>query len=180
MSRIIVFALLLMLSTTALANELAVMATRFTGVTLRDHESFTFLPSEVVTIRQHGEKQSLVESYSRDWATTGGVFVPNEALAFLGSFRKIDKWAGEKSLAYEAGDYDVFYKIDSTGAFKARNADGHLGESGNFLGHLYKSGNILWARPNAKRGVSPSQDQIFLILPGGELCWPFDTCNPAR
>lgn len=177
MSRVVVIAVLLMLSTAAFANELAVMATRFTGITLRDHESFTFLPSEVVTVRRHGEKQSLVESYPRDWATTGGVVVPNEAIAFQGSFRKIDKWAGEKRLAYEGGDYEVFYKIDSTGAFKAGNADGHLGESGTFAGHLYKSGNILWARPNARRGVSPSQDQIFLIRPNGELCWPFDMCD---
>jgi hypothetical protein len=177
MRRTIAFGLLLMCALVAAASERAVVAKRFSGMTLRDHEVFTFLPGEVVTVQQRGESQSLAESYPRSWATTGGVWVPNEILVQVRSFEKIQHWTGDREINVGGGDYDARYKFDLTGAFTATFSDGH--EESKSYGHLYRSKTVIWAKINGWKGPQPGQEQIFLLMPDGKLCFPYDACKPA-
>lgn len=175
MLRSITFGLLLMFAIACSASERAVVATRFSGMTLQNHEQFTFLPGELVTLLQQGEKQSLIESYSRSWATTGGVWVPNEILVHIRSFEKIQHWPGDREVSVGGGDYDATYKFDSTGAFT-------ITEYVEFKtykspGHLYQYKTLIWARISTEKKPQLTDTSMFLLMPNGKLCNPFDTCN---
>lgn len=159
-------------------DERAVIIARQTGVLLSDQKSFVFLPGEVVVVRRSRKGSSLVESDSRS-ETAGGAWIQNRALAFVRSFTKVEKWAGEKSIDYEAGDYGATYRLYSNGSFRLRAEDGHLRESLILRGHLYRAKNVVWARIKGKNGAFPSQEFVFIVLPNGKLCYPFESCDAA-
>jgi hypothetical protein len=177
MRRLVALLLFLAVSLSAMASERAVITTRFSGTTLRDHQLFTFLPGEVVTVRQRGEKQSLAESYSRDWATTGGVWVPNEIFVYPKQFEKIKAWAGERKIETGGGDFEATYRVASSGAFIAEFGDGH--EVIKRRGHLYRFKSVVWAKIEGKWGPQPGQADTFVLMPNGSLCWPYEVCTPA-
>jgi hypothetical protein len=184
MQRPISIAVLLAISLSALAAEsIAVVTTRFSGVALERRNLHMFLPGEVVTVLELGEKQSRVDAQSGE--TIGGVWVPNEIFVYPRSFEKIKKWTGEREFEQSAGDYAAIYKISSNGTFRAKISNGDDPELVDYSGHLYQHKMIIWARVDGKRdgrrGTQPEGADIFVLMPNGKLCVPVpsEVCVPA-
>ncbi len=145
----------------------AVVVERYTGTSTYSNGVITFEPGITVTIeKENGGNVFVVD----------GVWVPKRILATRDMFKRLDKWEGQRDVAFESVDLDVKYVIDSVGRVKFVISDRN--GVGAFNGHLYKYKNVLWIKAR-KDDVILGQN-IFLILPNGKLCSPDLTadCSP--
>jgi hypothetical protein len=149
-------------------NERAVIIMKYTGISARDKNTYTFVPGEIVAIHNTDGNKVLVESEYRDWLTVGGVWLPKDVVVIKKSFTRIDKWMGEKRIEFESPDLGVVYTLNSYGAVTFRVYD--TSASGRLKGHLYRSNNVLWVRTQKVDGIL--EQNIFVILPNGKLCSP--------
>jgi hypothetical protein len=157
-------------------NAYAVVTAEYRGTTVGNKDSFTFLPGELVKIKRIHRESALVESAARDWATTGGVWIPREFMALKSTFKRLEKWTGERHIEVVAGDYAADYTLNLSGGFKLKM----FNENGRpvvVTGQLYKSKNVLWAR--AVNGNAMHSQDLFLVMPDGKLCWltPVEDCS---
>ena len=154
------------------SNIRAIIIEKYTVTALKDNnDAFTFSPGEFVTIKKTNNDNVLVESVSRG---AGSVWIPRKLIVTKNSFKKLDKWTGEKHVEFESPDLWVEYTIDSVGGarFKIHSTNG----SSNLIrGHLYISKNVIWIR--ADKDDEILGQNIFLILPNGKLCSPDSDCN---
>ena len=153
-------------TTSAVVTEKYISADQY-----HNNEDATFMPGEIVTIQNNENDNVIVAPFQ----LKSGIVLPKKVLVTKNSFKKLEKWTGEKHVEFESPDLDVLYEIDSIGNVNFQI----IGVSGarTFKGHLYKSKNILWVK-------LPKDDQIldqniFVILPDGKLCSPnpLENCN---
>jgi hypothetical protein len=154
----------------------AVVLKKFVFNPNRQGEAITFLPGAIVYFDKTTDDKIHV-SYGYGGGlniSSTDVWIPRNIVATKHQFLRTNKWNGTKSAAYESVDIGATYTIHQNGSVEFSISE-NCGIK-KFTGHLYRFNNFLWVRREVKNDDLSGQD-MFVILPNGELCSPHGFYN---
>jgi hypothetical protein len=122
--------------------------------------------SSLVHIIKRQKSQLLVEALDVADATKGNLWISENHLSNISSFKPVDHWQGNNSIDVEAGDYGGKYKFRRNGTFvlkQLENVNDNFYKEKIYAGRLYRSGNVIWAKLDKFKGNSIEFESTYLF-----------------
>ncbi len=146
----------------------------------KDGEKVEFHQGIAVQVLNISGLNALVTRWPKS-PTFKPVWIPKDHLGKLDAFVQLYAWHGKKRFEFSAGDYSMIFEANSDGSFKISEPEPlALGSDQSEMvtrkGTIYKAGSVFWARyekPNRPYSLEEEKKYIFVLMPSGQLCFPY-------